>query len=51
MPAKSGKQYRMFQSIAHGSSNRKGGPSPEVAREFIEKTSSKKRREFSRKRK
>jgi len=51
MPAKSAKQYRMFQAIAHGSSTKVGGPSPEVAREFIEKTSPKKRREFSRKKK
>jgi hypothetical protein len=51
MPAKSAKQYRFMQMMAHNPEKaRKGvGPSPEVAREFIEKTSSKKRKEFSRK--
>lgn len=47
MPAKSGKQYRFMQAIAHGSSNIDSGPSKEVAKEFIKKTSSKKRKEFS----
>jgi hypothetical protein len=48
MPAKSGKQYRFMQMIAHGGSPRKGiGPSPEVAKEFVEKTSSKKRKQWS----
>jgi hypothetical protein len=49
MPAKSAKQYRLMQMIAHGGKKRgKGvGPSPEVAREFIEKTPSKKRKEWS----
>ena len=50
MPAVSGKQYRLMQGIAHGMKPRKGvGPSPEVAREFVEKTSAKKRKEWSRK--
>jgi hypothetical protein len=48
MPAKSGKQYRMMQAIAHGTSNKQGiGPSVSVAREFIEKTPAKKRKEWS----
>lgn len=37
MPAKSAKQYGLMQAAAHG--NLKGvGPSPKVAREFIDKT-------------
>lgn len=50
MPAKSAKQYRFMQGIAHGMKpykNKGVGPSPEVAREFIMKTPAKKRREFS----
>ena len=48
MPAKSGKQYRFMQAVAHGKSNKRGvGPSEEVAREFIEKTPAKKRKQFS----
>lgn len=48
MPATSGKQYRFMQGIAHGMKPRKGpGPSPEVAREFIQKTSAKKRKQFA----
>lgn len=50
MPAKSAKQYRYMQMMAHNpsKSNKSGiGPSPEVAREFIEKTSPKKRKIFS----
>lgn len=44
MPAKSPKQYRFMAGIAHGMKPNKGvGPSPEVAREFVEKTSKKKR--------
>lgn len=50
MPAKSASQYRLMQGIAHGMKPRKSHtPSPEVAREFIEKTSAKKRKEFARK--
>ena len=50
MPAKSAKQYRFMQAIAHGAKARKGpGPSPEVAREFIEKTPAKKRSLFAKK--
>ena len=46
MPAKTAKQYRFMQAVAHGSSN-KGpnvGPSKEVAREFIHKTPASKRK-------
>ena len=46
MPAKSAKQYGLMQAAAHG--NLRGpGPSPEVAKEFIHKTSASKRSEYS----
>jgi hypothetical protein len=53
MPAVSGRQYRFMAMIAHGGkSNKKGiGPSPEVAEEFVHKTSPKKRSMFMKKRK
>jgi hypothetical protein len=48
MPAKSAKQYRFMQMAAHNPEKmRSTGPSPKVAKEFIEKTSAKKRKEFS----
>ena len=48
MPAKSAKQYRFMQAIAHGASPKKGiGPSPEVAKEFVKKTPASKRKEWS----
>ena len=51
MPAKSAKQYRFMQMIAHGSkpSGIDTGPSKEVAREFIEKTPKNDRKKWSRK--
>ena len=50
MPAKSGKQYRLMQLIAHGGTPRHGvGPSEAVAKEFIDKTPSEKRKQFARK--
>jgi hypothetical protein len=51
MPAKSARQYRFMQMMAHNPEKKRGkgvGPSPEVAREFIEKTPSKKRKSFAR---
>jgi hypothetical protein len=52
MPAKSAKQYKFMQAMAHGAKSDKGiGPSPEVAEEFIKKTPKKKRSLFSRKEK
>ena len=51
MPAKSGKQYRFMQMIAHGGKP-KGvdtGPSKEVAEEFIKKTPASKRKQFAKK--
>ena len=49
MPAKSGKQYRFMAGIAHGMKPFKGmgGPSEAVAKEFVEKTSKKKRSRWS----
>lgn len=52
MPAKSAKQYRFMQMMAHNPGKKRTdskGPSPEVAKEFIEKTSAKKRSSFARK--
>ena len=51
MPAESGKQYRYMQMMAHnpGKSRKGVGPSPAVAKEFIEKTPSSKRKQFMRK--
>jgi hypothetical protein len=50
MPAKSAKQYRFMQAIAHGATPTKGvGPSEAVAKEFVKKTSANKRKEWSRK--
>ena len=48
MPVKSAKQFKFMQGIAHGMKPRKGvGPSPEVAKEFLSKTSKKKKKLFS----
>jgi len=50
MPAKSAKQYRFMQAIAHGAKSNTGiGPSKEVAKEFVSKTSKEKRSLFSKK--
>ena len=51
MPAKSKAQYKYMQMMAHNPEKARNskGPSPEVAREFIEKTPAKKRKEFSKK--
>jgi hypothetical protein len=50
MPAKSAAQYRFMQMIAHNKKPTKGGgpgPSPAVAKEFIEKTSPEQRKRFA----
>ena len=47
MPAKSAKQYGLMQAIAHGTAKGLGGPSKEVAREFIDKTPHEKRKKFA----
>ncbi len=51
MPAKSGKQMRFMEMIAHGGkSNKKDlGPSKEVAQKFVDETSKKKRSLFMKK--
>ena len=50
MPAKSARQYRFMAGIAHGMKPKGGvGPSPEVAEEFVHKTSKKKRSMFMKK--
>jgi hypothetical protein len=52
MPAKSAKQYRFMQMMAHNPEKKRGnskGPSPELAKEFISKTSAAKRKQFARK--
>ncbi len=52
MPAKSAKQYKFMQMMAHNPSKKssKGvGPSPDVAKKFIEETPSDKRKLFMRK--
>lgn len=46
MPVKSAKQFRMMQAAAHGASY---GPSKEVAKEFLSKTSEKKKKMFAKK--
>jgi hypothetical protein len=46
MPAVSARQYGLMQAAAHG--NLQGlGPSPSVAKEFIDATPSSKRSEFA----
>jgi len=47
MPAKSAAQYGLMQAKAHGTSNSAVGPSPAVAREFIEKIPPTKRKKFA----
>lgn len=48
VPAKSGKQYRFMQGIAHGMKPRHGaGPSQKVAKEFVEETPASKRKMFA----
>lgn len=48
MPAKSGKQYRFMQMIAHGGkASGMGGPPEAVAKEFVDKTPHKMRMKFA----
>ena len=35
MPSKSAAQHKFMEAIAHGMKPRKGGPSVEVAKEFV----------------
>ena len=46
MPAKSKKQYNLMQAVAHGAKV-KDGPSESVAREFVDATPAKKRKQFA----
>jgi len=47
MPAKSAAQYKFMAGIAHGMQSRKmNAPSKKVAKEFVDKTPSKKRSIF-----
>lgn len=50
MPAKSGKQYRMMQAIAHGGL-KSTGPDKAIAKEFTEATPKSKRLKWSKKKK
>ena len=47
MPIKSARQFRLMQAAAHGKL-RSIGPSKEVAREFLSKTSHRKKSKFAR---
>ena len=47
MPAKSAKQYGLMQAAAHGNLKGLGGPSADVAREFIKKTPVDKKKKFA----
>jgi len=50
LPAKSAAQYKFMAGVAHGMKPNKGiGPSEKVAKEFVEKTSRKKRSMFMKK--
>lgn len=50
MPAKSTKQLRFMEMIAHGGKSNKGiGPSEAVAKEFVDKTPKKKKSMFMKK--
>mgnify|MGYP003656565652 CR=1 FL=1 len=52
MPAKSAKQFRFMEAMAHGSKPaKKGGigPSPEVAKEMLSKTPHKTKSAFAKK--
>ena len=49
MPAKSAKQYKFMAGIAHGMKPFDGGPSPKVAKEFVDKTPPEKRSMFMKK--
>lgn len=51
MPIKSKKQWRLMQVAAHGKLRHAAGPSPEVAKEMINKTSKEKRSKFAKGRK
>lgn len=47
MPVKSAKQFRFMEAAAHGGLKGMGGPSKEVASEFLSKTSHDKKSRFA----
>lgn len=47
MPVKSAKQFRFMEAAAHGGLKGTGGPSKEVAEEFLSKTSHEKKSKFA----
>jgi hypothetical protein len=48
MPIKSPKQFRLMEMMAHAKEGMKGiGPSPKVAKDFLNKTSKKKKSLFA----
>ena len=48
MPAKSSKQFGLMSAIAHGNATKgMGGPSKEVAKEFVKETPKMKRKKFA----
>jgi hypothetical protein len=47
MPVKSAKQFRFMQAAAHGGLKGMGGPSEEVAKEFLSKTPHSKKSAFA----
>jgi len=49
MPAKSEKQYKFMQAVAHGAVSKAAAPSKAVAKEFIKETPKKKRSLFMKK--
>lgn len=53
MPVKSAAQFRFMQAMAHGKKKKgKGaGPSPEVAKEFLSKTSHETKSKFAKEKK
>lgn len=48
MPAKSARQFRLMQAVAHGNAKGIGGLTKNMAKEFVKKTSKRKRSLFSR---
>jgi len=47
MPVKSDKQFRLMEAAAHGNLRSVGGPSPNVAKEFLGKTPESKKKKFA----
>lgn len=47
MPVKSAKQFRFMEAAVHGGLKGTGGPSPEVAKEFLNKTPHKTKSNFA----